>query len=138
MANNTTEHELLDLERKYWEALKNRDYQTAMSLSDEPTTVAGADGVGVLDRKTMGEMMRTGPYSLTDYEMKDVHVRLLRDDVGIVTYRVHEKLIVDGKPLTLDATDSSTWVRRDGRWVCSLHTESIAGDPFGRDRQPVH
>ena len=47
---------------------------------------------------------------------------------------VHEELTVDGKPLTLDAADTSTWVRREGRWLCALHTEAIAGDPFGRDR----
>jgi hypothetical protein len=41
---------------------------------------------------------------------------------------------VDGKAVTLDAADASTWVRRDGRWRCALHTESIQGDPFGRDR----
>jgi hypothetical protein len=28
-------------------------------------------------------------------------------------------------------------VRRGGRWVCALHTEAIAGDPYGRDRRPA-
>jgi hypothetical protein len=64
-------------------------------------------------------------------------VRLLGDDVAIVAYQVHEELTVDGKPVTLDAADSSTWVRRDGRWLCALHTEAIAGDPFGRDRKGI-
>jgi hypothetical protein len=31
----------------------------------------------------------------------------------------------------------STWVRRNGGWVCALHTESILGDPFGRDKRTV-
>ena len=53
-------------------------------------------------------------------------VRLLGDDVAIVAYTVREELTVDGKPLTLEAADSSTWVRRDGRWVCALHTEALA------------
>jgi hypothetical protein len=47
---------------------------------------------------------------------------------------VHEDLIVDGKPVSLDAADSSTWVKRDGQWKCAMHTEAILGDPFGRDR----
>lgn len=47
---------------------------------------------------------------------------------------MHEELTVDGKRVALDAADASTWVRRNGRWVCALHTESLAGDPFGRDR----
>ncbi len=105
MANRTTEQELLDLERQYWEALKAKDAEKAMSLSDEPTIVAGADGVGVLDRKSMGAMMKTGPYSLSNYELKDVRVRLLRDDVGVVAYKAHEELVVEGKPVSLDATD---------------------------------
>ncbi|MND03478.1 hypothetical protein D3C83_233120 [compost metagenome] len=61
-------------------------------------------------------------------------MRLLRDDVAVVAYKAHEKLTVEGKPVTLDVTDSSTWIKRDNRWVCALHSESILGDPFGRDR----
>src|SRR6266540_6516732 len=38
------------------------------------------------------------------------------------------------KPVELDAADASTWVRRNGKWLCALHTESLKGDPFGRDR----
>lgn len=66
-----------------------------------------------------------------------MQVLLLRDDVAVVAYRVREELTVDGKPVTLEAADSSTRVRRNGCWVCSLHTEAITGDPFGRDRKPM-
>ena len=59
---------------------------------------------------------------------------MLRDDVAVVAYVVTEELTVENKPVTLKAADSSTWVRRDGRWVCAVHTESLSGDPFGRDR----
>jgi hypothetical protein len=65
----------------------------------------------------------------------DDQVRQLGDDVAVVAYTVHEKLTVDGQPVTLDAADASTWVRRNGRCVCALHTESVKGDPFGRDRR---
>jgi hypothetical protein len=71
------------------------------------------------------------------FVLKDgAQVRLLQDDIAIVAYQVHEELTVDGKPVTLDA-DSSIWVRRNGRWLCALHTEAILGDPFGRDRQRI-
>ena len=45
------------------------------------------------------------------------------------------RVTVDGQPLSLDAADSSTWVRTDGRWQCAMHTESVLGDPFGRSRE---
>lgn len=55
-------------------------------------------------------------------------------DTAVLAYEVHGELTVDGALVTIDAADSSVWVRRGGRWLCALHTESIAGDPFGRDR----
>ena len=62
---------------------------------------------------------------------------MLSEDVAVIAYRVKELLTVDGKPITIDAADSSTWVRRNGQWVCALHTEALIGDPFGRDKQPA-
>lgn len=136
MTTRTLEAELLDMERRYWQAIKDQDVDAAMRLTDEPCVVTGAQGVGMIDRKTLAAMMKSTSYTLNRFELKDgAHVHLLRDDVAIVAYQVHEELTVDGEPVTLDAAESSVWVRRDGRWLCALHTESIAGDPFGRDRK---
>jgi hypothetical protein len=136
MATQAVEQELLGLERQYWQAIKDKDVESAMRLSDESCIVAGAQGVGSLDRNTLAAMMKAASYTLNDFEIsKDAKVRLLGDDVAIVAYKVREDLTVEGKPVTLEAADSSTWVRRNGRWVCALHTESLAGDPFGRDRR---
>ncbi len=138
MATRTIEAELLDLERRYWQAIQDQDVDAAMRLTDEPCILTGAQGIGLIDRKALAAMMQATSYTLNRFVLKDgAQVRLLRDDVAIVAYQVHEELTVDGKPVTLEAADSSTWVRRDGRWLCALHTEAIAGDPFGRDRQRI-
>jgi ketosteroid isomerase-like protein len=135
MATATVEKHLLELEKQYWQAIKDKDVDAAMQLTDDPCIVAGAQGVGRIGRKKMGDMMRAASYELLDFDLKDdAEVRMLSDDVAIVAYKVRENLKVEGKPVTLEAADSSTWIRRDGRWVCALHTEAIAGDPFGRDR----
>ncbi len=82
-------------------------------------------------------MMKAASYTLHNFTIgEDAQVRLLADDVAVLAYTVHEELTVEGKPVTLDAADASTWVRRNGRWLCALHTESLKGDPFGRDRLP--
>jgi hypothetical protein len=134
MANTTLGNELLDLEKQYWQAMKEKDVDTAMRLTDVECIVAGAQGVERVNRQALSDMLKNAPYTLHDFELKDPEVRQIRDDVAILAYKVHEELTVDGKPVKLDAADASTWVRRDGRWLCALHTESIAGDPFGRDR----
>jgi hypothetical protein len=63
-------------------------------------------------------------------------VQFLNEDIALVAYKVKERLTVEGKPLSLEANDSSVWVRRNGEWLCAMHTESLAGDPFGRDKAP--
>lgn len=128
------EQEILALEKRYWQALKENDVTTALQLTDFPCIITGPQGLGRVDEQTFMQMMNASPYSIDDFELNDAQVRVLRDDVAVVAYKAHEELTVEGKPLTLDVTDSSTWIKRDGRWVCALHTEAIQGDPFGRDR----
>jgi hypothetical protein len=48
---------------------------------------------------------------------------------------VDERVVVEGETLPVEANDSSVWVRRNGEWRCALHTESLVGDPYGRDRR---
>jgi hypothetical protein len=135
VAEKAIEKELLELERRYWQAMKNKDADTAMRMTDHSCIVAGAQGVSAIDRKAMGGMLTEAPWTIDEFEIgEDAQVRMVTDDVALVAYTVREKLTVDGKPVTLEAADTSAWVRREGRWLCALHTESLAGDPFGRDR----
>lgn len=135
MATKTIERELLTLERQFWQAMKDGDADAAAALTDEPCIVTGAQGVGAIDRKTFVGMMTDAPWTITEFEIgDDVQVNVLNDDVAVLAYNVHEELTVDGQPVSMDAADASMWVRRDGQWLCALHTESILGDPYGRDR----
>lgn len=135
MTNTALATELLDLEKQYWQAMKEKDVDTAMRLTDEECIVTGAQGVARVSRQALSDMLKNAPYTLHSFELKDEQVHELKDDVAILAYNVHEELTVDGKPVKLDAADTSTWIRRDGRWRCALHTEAITGDPFGRDRR---
>ena len=134
MGNQNVEQELIELEKQYWTALKDNDVDAALRLTDDSVIVTGAQGVGRIDHNMFRGMMQGATWKLHDFQLTDLQVLMVRDDVGIVAYKVREDMTVDGKPLTLQAADASTWVRRNDRWVCALHTESIAGDPYGRDR----
>ena len=138
MTTTTIEKELVELETQYWQAIRDNDVDAAMQLTDDPCVVSGAQGAASIDRKAFAGMLNSDTWTLNEFEfVGDVIARAVTDDVAIVAYKVREELTVDGKPLTLEAADASTWVRRDGRWLCALHTESIIGDPFGRDRHPL-
>jgi hypothetical protein len=135
MASTTIEQELLALEKRFWQAQKDKDGAAAAELTDESCLIAGAQGVMEIDRRTLVSMMEDDSWRIEDFSIgEDVHVRRLDADTAILAYKVHEDLIVEGEPVSIDAADTSAWVRRDGRWLCALHTESITGDPFGRNR----
>ena len=127
---------VLEIERRFWNAMKDKDGQAAAKMTDDGCIVVGAQGVSAIDRKTMGKLTEEGEWELKQYafDEKNAQVRFISDDVAIVAYKVNEKVVVDGKTLPVDANDSSVWVRRNGEWLCALHTESLAGDPFGRDK----
>ena len=137
MTDGPIEAKLIDLEKQYWQAIKDRDVPAAMRLTDDPCIVTGAQGVARITRTAFAGMLQAGGWTLHEFTLSDIQLRLLGDDVAILAYKVKELLTVDGKSLTVEAADSSTWVRREGQWVCALHTEALLGDPFGRDKRPA-
>ena len=136
MTTKTIEKELLELETKYWDKIKTRDVDGAMSMTDDPCIIAGSSGVGSVDRDSFKKIMSSATYTLHSFTIDpDVKVRVLGDDVALLAYKVKEDLTVDGKPVTFEASDASVWRRSGGKWLCCLHTESTLGDAYGRDRK---
>lgn len=127
--------DLKSLEKRYWDALQGRDVATAVELTDEECIVVGAQGVGAVDHERLRQMLEQATYEVTHFELDDnlIRIRKITDDVAIIAYEVREDLIVDGKAESLQAFDASVWVKRGDNWLCTLHTESIKGDPFGRN-----
>jgi hypothetical protein len=134
---HTTAEQLIERERRWWQAFQRGDGKAAAVLSDEPSTVVGAQGVHSVDRRTMASMIASFDGKLESFELRDPQVRFVTPNVAVVTYIVHEELTIDARSIRLEAADASTWIERDGEWLCTLHTESLLGDPFGRDRSKL-
>lgn len=130
-----SEQEIIELERKYWQAMVDHDIDAALQMTADPCIVAGASGPAVVSHEKYRQMFDAAPWELLEFSLESVEARRVTDDVVLIAYNVTENMVVDGKPLTLKAADTSTWVRQDGRWVNAMHTEAILGDSFGRDRK---
>ena len=128
-------NEILDLEKRFWTSMKDKDVSAALQLTADPCIVTGAQGVSTIDKGTFTKMMSGAKWDLRDFSIDDVQVQQLGEDVAIIGYKVHEDITVEGSRLALEAADTSTWVRQNGSWLCAMHTESLIGDPFGRDRR---
>lgn len=137
MPMHATEQELFDVEMRFWNAMQAKDARAAQQLTDDGCVIVGAQGVSAIDSATMAKLTTEGQWQLKRFAFADGarHVRFVSDDIAIVAYTVTEQLVVGDRPLEITANDASVWVRRAGAWRCALHTESLAGDPFGRDRR---
>jgi hypothetical protein len=131
------EKKIIDLEQRFWRTMVDKDTEASVAMLPEESIVAGPQGAAVLTRDDFRSMARQGEslWQLKSFRLDDVRVIFPVEDVAVIAYTVTEEMEVEGKPLTLKAADATTWVRQDGEWLAALHTESVIGDPFGRDRK---
>ena len=128
--------EIVELENRFWQSIVDDDIDASVALLDERSVVTGAQGVTTISHDKYRAMARQGgrTWVLKSFKLDDVQVSFPADDVAVIAYKVTEDMEVEGKPLTLKAADATTWVRKQGEWLAALHTESLLGDPFGRDK----
>ena len=136
-ATDVQSRKVMEVEQRFWNAMKEKDANSAGQMTDDGCIVVGAQGVSAISPEMMAKLTSEGEWELQQFSFdeKNRQVRFLSDDVAIVAYTVRERVVVDGETVPIEANDSSVWVRRNGDWRCALHTESLAGDPYGRDRQ---
>jgi ketosteroid isomerase-like protein len=117
-------HEIMALERGFWRAMRDDDVDAAVEMLDDESAVASAMGIHHFDPAGYRKMAEDGPMRLTGFEFADERVFFPVPDVAIVTYAVRQTFEIDGQAQTMNAHDTTTWVRKNGRWVAVLHTES--------------
>ena len=124
----TAIEKVLELEKTYWDAVKNKDGDTTARLTDDKCVVVGTQGVSEFNPEAIGSMTRAMQFELDDYRIDDPSVIRLGNNVMIVAYRVTEDLGGDGSRSSMEAFESSVWVKRDDGWRCALHTETPAAN----------
>ncbi|MGN7726752.1 nuclear transport factor 2 family protein [Luteimonas sp. 22616] len=128
----TTQDEIMALERKFWQSMKDMDVDTAVSLLDEQSTTAGARGILYFGPAEYKAMALSGDARITSFEFFDEGVIFPIPDVAIASYKAKQSFTMDGKRHEMVMYDTTTWVRKGGKWVASAHTETPAQkDPPG-------
>jgi hypothetical protein len=119
------ENQIIELEKKYWEAMQTHNYETVKSLTHFPCIVAGRNGVKSVDEINFKKMFESG---------KDKKMRVLSFS-GFETQKLNENTIITGYEMELEypadenstvakCACSSTWVKENENWVCALHSET--------------
>ena len=130
-----TRSEILAQEKRFWDAMQRKDGRAAAEMTADQSIVVGAQGVSAMDKKTMEKLTVEGPWAIDSYEIDDSSLQIepIGDNAVAVAYKVTERIHFEGKPMTLIAYDSTLWHRKGGAWEVVMHTESVEGDPFGRE-----
>ena len=131
-----TRSEILALEKRFWDSMKQKDGDKAGRMTAKRSIIVGAQGVSSIDPATMETLTVEGDWTIDSYEFDDasMQVEVIDEDTAAIAYKVTERIRVGGDSVTLVAHDASVWHRAGGEWRCVLHTESVAGDPFGRGK----
>lgn len=126
MKASTRNGDIERLEHAFWQSMVDREPAVATGMITEPALMVSGHGPMRFDHGEYTKMASNEQHRLLEYTLSDMDVMFPSDDVAIATYRAHQKMEMDGKPLEFDSIDSSTWVKLDGAWKCAAHTESEA------------
>jgi uncharacterized protein (TIGR02246 family) len=108
----------------WWKALQNRDLAAfhALLLADfldvERT---------IQTREQIMESLNT--CTLVSFKIRNHQLRMLSPDAAVITYSRSSETICGESHLTGDYNATTTWVRRDGKWLIQIHTETPAAKP---------
>ena len=123
MADATREIETL--ERAFWQSMVDGDPTVATGMLAERALMVSGHGAMAFDHDGYTRMANDPSHKLLAFDLSHLEVLFPSDDVAIATYKVEQKVEYDGKPRTMQAVDSSTWVRGTDGWKCAAHTESL-------------
>lgn len=118
------EIEIEKLEHAFWKSIVDDKPGVATDLLTEPALMVSGHGAMCFDHAGYTRMANDAKYRLLDYDISGMQVSFPSDEAAIATYHVHQTMEMDGKPMEMDAIDSSTWVKLGGEWKCAAHTES--------------
>jgi len=127
MQNKDISLEIMNLEKQYWDAMSSHDLQAAVNLTDFPCIVSSEHGVQSVDREQFEKMFSSheGSFSSWKIDESKAQVRQIGPDTAVIAYSVHASVVKDGKTQEIDAVDTSTWVKKNDKWVCAMHTETL-------------
>lgn len=109
--------EIIDLEKKYWQAMKEHDVDTAIELTRFPCLVAGPNGTRFVSEEEYRQLFeKQSGAEFQNVNIGKPKVELLGKDTAIISY----ESAVSGKKFS----DISTWVRDGGKWICAFHMEA--------------
>jgi len=118
--NDSTKEELLELTQKLLQSISSGDWETYQALCDPALTAFEPEGLGHLiegmqfHRFYFDQGGHMGSHNNT---IVSPHVRLLHDEVAVVSYvRLVRSIDGSNNAKTQRFEETRVWQKRDGKW----------------------
>jgi hypothetical protein len=119
------EKEILELEKKYWQAMEDQDFEKVKKLTRFPCIVAGKNGVKSVDEAMFKNMFDSGANAkIKVLNISNVESQSVSKKSGVIAYLIELGTAYNDQHTSTKFACTSTWTRVDGEWVCALHSES--------------
>ncbi|WP_026309505.1 nuclear transport factor 2 family protein [Niabella aurantiaca] len=119
------ETQILELEKKYWEAMEHHNFDTVKSLTRFPCIVAGKNGVRTVDEASFKKMFDSGEgRQLKILDISDAQSQTINDCMAMIAYLIELEYVVREQRSSFKCACTSTWVKENDNWLCAMHTES--------------
>jgi RNA polymerase sigma factor (sigma-70 family) len=104
---------LFALEKRVWEAMKTKDFETLRKTCAKDYVAILSDG----SRLTRNEFFLALPFiEIASYSLSDAQLLSLGPDAAILLYRAESQTFFLWEVEEVQTQISSTWVRRNGAW----------------------
>lgn len=120
---------LIALERKFWQSMVDEQTDVALGMLTEPSFMVSPHGAMKFDHAAYRQMAEHGQQVIKRFELGEMEVTEVGDNVAVLVYEVTQVLSPRGKAEETEQhmKDTSTWVKVGGEWRCVMHTETPAG-----------
>lgn len=114
--------EIEALERGMWDDYGHGRYDAMRERMLPEAVLLGPQGI--LDRADAVAGMARASCRIDNYAFEDVRVTVRASTAAVITYRSRLTGVCSGESWVSTDVHSSTWVRRDGRWLTAVHHEN--------------
>lgn len=119
--DDPAEAEIVALERRAFEAWKNKDKKFFEDNLAEDGQYLAADGVGA--KAQYVQAIAGNSCKVTTYSLDNTKVTMLNKDAALLTYRYTHDAVCGETPEASPLWASTIYVRRGGRWLIAFHQE---------------
>jgi hypothetical protein len=117
--------QIIELEKKYWQGMENHNYETVKKLTRFPCIIAGKNGVQSVDEASFKKMFESGDGNkIKILNFSDIETQLVNENAAVIAYLIELGIVDDKQQAPMKCACTSTWIKENNNWVCTLHTEA--------------